>query len=89
MFIGKRDSRYWGYGLATIAAIIAITIVYQSADRLGWLYSWGYGSSSDTVGMIILFILIAGVIVAVSASKDSSGEKGYSEHLTGWGKEKS
>lgn len=65
LFIAKDEQRYWGWGLAAISLIIAIVIIYQSFEGLG--YFWG-GYSSDFVGFIILAVLLVGVIIAVATS---------------------
>ncbi|MBI2451649.1 hypothetical protein HYV50_01060 [Candidatus Pacearchaeota archaeon] len=65
LFIAEEEQRYWGYGLAAIGALIAIIIIFQTFDRTG-LYLGGY--TSDTVSYIILFVLLVGVIIAVSTS---------------------
>ena len=57
LFIAKDESRYWGYGLATIGLTIAIIILYQTFERMGW-YATGY-FGSDSVGFIILAVLIS------------------------------
>jgi hypothetical protein len=72
MFIAEDETRYWGWGLATVGFIIAIIIFYQTFERLGY-YMWGYGN--DTAGMIILAVLLIGVIVAVAASGGNKKEK--------------
>ena len=86
LFIANDERRYWGWGLAALGFIIALTIVYQSFDRLGFYLS-GYGT--DSVGLIILAVLLIGIIIAVAAggSRTSSpGEKigkGLADFL-GW-----
>ena len=85
IFIARDESRYWGWGLASIGFIIAIVVVYQSFDRLG-LSTWGYGD--DSVGMIILAVLLIGVIIAIAASgshKSGDKSKGKAVFLSGWG----
>ncbi|MFH1425800.1 MAG: hypothetical protein ABIG28_03695 [archaeon] len=72
LFIAQKERRYWGYGLAAIGVIIFIVILYQTFSNLGW-YFGGYGSES--VGFIVLAVLIVGVIIAVAAS----GGKGDNE----------
>jgi len=88
MFIAEDETRYWGWGLAAIGFIIALIIVYQTFDNLGYS-SWGFGN--DTAGLIILAVLLIGVIIAVAASGKRSGERthGYGQtmFLPGWGKE--
>jgi len=85
MFIAKDESRYWGYGLAALAVIIAIVVVYQSFDGLGLIYSSGF--NSETVGFIILGLLIIGLIIAVTVSRSESTDKdkGKALFLPGWG----
>lgn len=75
LFIAEKEQRYWGYGLAAIGAVIAIVIFYQTSSALGWGWTSG-GFGGDSVGLIILAILVIGVIIAVAASggsKDSDG----------------
>ena len=71
MFIAEDETRYWGWGLGAIGALVAIIIFYQTFDRLGYS-TWGFGG--DTAGLIVLAILLVGVIIAVAASgkKDSN-----------------
>jgi len=85
VFIGKDDARYWGYGLATIGALIALIIVYQSFDRLG--FSTG-NIGNDSIGLIVMAVLLIGIIIAVAASGGSGSSRtgsGKGIHLTGWG----
>jgi len=72
MFIAEDETRYWGWGLATIGALVAIIIFYQTFDRLGYT-TWGFGG--DTAGLIVLAILLVGVIIAVAASGGRKGER--------------
>lgn len=74
MFIDENDTRYWGYGLAALGAVIGIVIVFQSFDRLGYGYFNSY-LGTDFVGYIVLGVLLVGVIIAVGAS---GGEKSRS-----------
>lgn len=83
LFIAKDDSRYWGYGLAALGGVIAIIIIFQTFDRLGYGY---YGvMGSDFVGWIVLGVLIIGVIIAVGASGKESTRGGETVFLPGWG----
>jgi len=70
LFINKKEQRYWGYGLAAVGAVIAIIVLHQTGQRLGW--RWTSFGSTDNVGFIVLAILIIGVIIAVASS---GGEK--------------
>ncbi|MFH1290395.1 MAG: hypothetical protein ABIH92_03235 [Nanoarchaeota archaeon] len=65
MFIAKDERRYWGYGLAAIGFVIALSVFYQSTSSLGW--TWG-GYGTETVGWIVLGVLMAGVIIAVAVA---------------------
>ncbi len=67
MFIDLDETRYWGYGLAALGAIIGIIIVFQSFDRLGYGFFNSY-LGTDFVGYIVLGVLLIGVIIAVAAS---------------------
>jgi hypothetical protein len=74
LFIAEDETRYWGWGLAAIGFIIAIMVVYQTFDVLG--FTWGYGN--DMFGLVILAILLIGVIIAVAAGgKGHKGGGGY------------
>lgn len=73
LFIAKEEQRYWYYGLGAIGAVIAIVVVWQSLERRG--LTGGGGVGSDTVGFIILAVLLIGVIIAVAVGggkEDSS-----------------
>jgi hypothetical protein len=89
LFIAKDETRYWGYGLAGLGAVIAIIILYQTYDTLPFFgNSSGFGG--EFVGFIILGILLVGVIIAVAASggkRDGDKNKGQIAFLpgTGWG----
>jgi hypothetical protein len=71
LFINKDEKRYWGWGLSVLGLVIAIAIIYQSFDAIG--LSQGIFGNTDTIGFIVLAILIIGVIIAVSASKSGGG----------------
>lgn len=68
LFVPKDEMRFWGWGLATIGLIIAIIIVTQSFDRLGYV---GLAGWEDYVGYIIGAVLLIGVIIAVVAGNNS------------------
>ena len=75
LFIAREEQRYWYYGLAAIGIVIAIIILSQTGERLGW--SWtGYGS--ENIGFIALAVLIVGVIIAVATS---GGERNQGQPL--------
>lgn len=69
LFIPVEEKKYWLYGLGAIGMIIAIVVLSQTGQRLGW--TW-FNSSNDNVGFIVLAVLIIGVIIAVAASGSSS-----------------
>ena len=73
LFIPKEEFRYWGWGLSAIGIIIALIIVTQSFDRLGYI---GWGGWDNYVGYIIGAVLLVGVIIAIAAGgeKTSSGQ---------------
>lgn len=76
IFIGKKDD-YWRYILMGVGAVIFIVILWQTADRLGW--AWLGTVGDDSVGFIILAVILIGAIIAVSAStrdKDHRHESG-------------
>ena len=72
MFIAKNQWKYWFYGLGAIAAFIAIIVIYQAFKRTGLLYGWGI--SSETVGFVILGLLVVAVIIAIAAGKSETRE---------------
>jgi len=82
MFIANDQVKYWGYGLAAIGVLIAIIIFFQTSENLGWFWLSGFGT--DTVGFIVLGVLILAVIIAVSASRGGTGT-GVGPMLSGWG----
>jgi hypothetical protein len=85
MFIAEDETRYWGWGLAAIGVIIAIVVVYQSFNVLGYGIVGGIGS--DFVGFILLGVLLIGVIIAVAASggdKKNRKDKGGKAVLLPW-----
>ena len=65
MFIAEDETRYWSWGLASIGAVIALIIVYQTFEKLGY-NTWGFGS--DSAGLIILAVLLIALIIAVAVS---------------------
>lgn len=79
MFISEDETRYWGWGLATIGFVIGLIILYQTFDNLGYS-SWGFGN--DTAGLIILAVFLLGIIIAVAVS----GGKKSGGHKEGYGK---
>ncbi len=74
MFINHDETRYWGWGLATLAGAVAIIVLYQTFSDLGYFYS---GFSADNAGLIILAIILIGIIIAIGAS--GGGERRESE----------
>lgn len=65
--------------------IILITILYQSFDRLGWIY--GVNVGSEVVGWIIVSILLIAVLVTVIISTrnpDDEAKKRYEEMMGHW-----
>lgn len=72
LFVPKDEQRYWGWGLATIGVIIAIVVITQSFDRLGY---FGFQGWEDYVGYIIGAVLLIGVLIAIVAG----GNGGASE----------
>ena len=64
LFVPKQEFRYWGWGLGAIGVTIAIIIITQSFDALGWI---GYSLWSDYVGYIIGGVLLIGLIIAIAA----------------------
>lgn len=79
MFIDEEDTRYWGYGLAALGAVIGIVIVLQSFDRLGYVFGGYLGE--DLIGYIILGLLLVGVIIAVAVSGSNSHRGGKAKLL--------
>lgn len=74
LFIAKDEQRYWGYGLGGVGVLIAIVIFYQTSNRLGWAWASG-GFGGDSIGLIVLAVLIVGVIIAVAAGGNSGKSK--------------
>jgi hypothetical protein len=71
LFIGSEEQRYWYYGLGAIGVVIAIIVLYQTGQQLGWLWT----SSTDNVGFIVLAVLIIGIIIAVATSSSDRESK--------------
>ncbi len=65
LFIPEDERRYWGWGLAGIAVIIGIIVIYQTFLNLGWGI---YGFGGEAVGWIILGVLFLAIIIAVATS---------------------
>lgn len=80
LFINEKEQKYWGYGLAALGFIIALVVLQQTGNRLGW--TW-IGTGSDNIGFIILAILIIGIIIAVAAS--GGGKSSSSDGSGKWG----
>ncbi|MEK6928465.1 MAG: hypothetical protein AABW65_00730 [Nanoarchaeota archaeon] len=75
LFIPDDERRYWFWGLGAIGVVIAIVVVAQSFERLGY-YSGVY---ENYAGWIIGAVLLLGLIIAVATSggnKDGSGSRG-------------
>jgi hypothetical protein len=70
LFIAKEEQRYWGYGLASVGAVIAIVVLHQTGQRLGWGW-FSSASGSDNTGFIVLAVLLIGIIIAVATSGDN------------------
>ena len=64
LFFGDKTKDLWSWILIIIGIVIAIVILYQSFDVLGWINSYGY-SGSTFVAWIITAILLIGVIVVI------------------------
>jgi hypothetical protein len=86
LFIAKDERRYWGWGLAVVAFIIGIVIIFQAFDRLG--YIWGMGFlDSEFIGFIVLAILLVGIIIAVAAGgREKEGVAKTVADFIGWRK---
>ncbi|MDO8460693.1 MAG: hypothetical protein Q7S74_06290 [Nanoarchaeota archaeon] len=83
MFINKDETKYWGWGLATLSGVIILIILYQTFDSMGLLG----GFESDTAGLIILGVLLVGLVIAVATSgSDHQKSSGEGIFLSGWGK---
>jgi hypothetical protein len=67
LFVAGDESRFWGWGFAAIAVIVAIIVLYQTFAVLGWSGVGAFGGG-DTVGWIVFGVLIVGLIIAVAAS---------------------
>ena len=77
LFINENEQKYWGYGLAALGAVIALIVLHQTGQSLGWAWT---GLGSENIGFIVLAVLIIGVIVAVSAS----GGRGTGDGTAKW-----
>ncbi len=90
MFIAQDETRYWGWGLAGLAGIIGLIVIYQSFDAVYWLGGYGLGiDSAELIAWLILGILIVITIVAVVSSKSTRRAEGKAVFLPavgGWGK---
>jgi hypothetical protein len=73
IFIADTD-HYWRYILMAVGAVIAIVIFWQVADRMGWYWLGNIGS--DSVGFILLGVILIGLIVAVVASGSRTTHSG-------------
>jgi hypothetical protein len=73
IFIGDKDN-YWRYILMAIGAVIAIAVLWQASDRMGWNWTGMYGGES--VGWVLFGVIMIGAIIAVVASnrKEKSGK---------------
>lgn len=81
LFINQDEQRYWGYGLATLGMIIAIVILHQTGQKLGWFWT---GIGSDNIGFIVLAVLIIGVIIAVAASGGNRNSSSTGKGASAW-----
>ena len=71
IFIGDKDN-YWRYILMAVGFIIFIIVLWQSSESLGWYWMGNFGS--DSVGFVLLIVLLIGAIVAVvTSSREKSG----------------
>ncbi len=69
VFIGDKDN-YWRYILMAIGAVIAIAVLWQVSERMGFNLTNTYGGES--VGWLLFGVLMIGAIIAViiSGQKD-------------------
>ncbi|MFH1803228.1 MAG: hypothetical protein ABH864_07335 [archaeon] len=72
LFIGDKD-HYWRYILMAIGAVIAIAVLWQASDAMGWNWTGTYGSES--VGWILFGVIMIGAIIAVIVSNQSDSSK--------------
>lgn len=76
LFIPSDERRYWLWGLGAISFIVAIIVISNAFDALGY-NSYLY---SDYVGYIVGAVLLLGLVIAVGASGgDDKRDKGKSE----------
>ena len=73
LFINKEESRYWMYGIATIAVIVWIIVLISSFENAN-LWWGGFYFFENYASVIIGTVLVIGIIIAVVASK-SEGQK--------------
>ena len=71
LFIPADERRYWFWGLGAIGFIIAVIIIVNTFDTLGYSNMYYY----DYAGYIIGAVLLLGLIIAVGASGGSDSEK--------------
>ena len=72
LFIGDKDN-YWRYILLAIGAVIAIAVLWQATEAMGWSWTGAYGDES--IGWLLFGVLIVGAIVAVIVSGRSKDSK--------------
>ena len=71
LFITKRNRGGIFIGLLAIGAVVAIVVIYEAFDYLGFT---SY-SGSDAVGWIIAAVIFIGIIIAVAASTGESADR--------------
>ena len=71
LFIPSDERRYWFWGLGAIGFIVAVIIIVNTFDTLGYSNMYYY----DYAGYIIGAVLLLGLIIAVGASGGSDSEK--------------
>ena len=81
LFIADDVRRYWFYGLSALGGIIAISILFQTFDVLGW---WTSGTGSQEIGLLVLGVLLVGIIIAVGASGSEHPTENKQMVLSPW-----
>lgn len=73
MFIADDERRFWGWGLAGLAVVIAIIVLFKSFDVLGWIGYYGYGG--EMIGWVIGGIIFIILMIAVFSSNTADKKK--------------
>lgn len=76
MFVSGESQKTWGIILSIVGVVIALIVITQSFDNLGYIgFSGGW---ENYVGYIIGAVLVIGIIIAVILGGNKSEDKGKS-----------